>query len=183
MRPDCDREVMTLDNYGFIREKVDIKILVLYILKHLPAPVDDSTLLELTMCDNAINYFDYTECLTELQKTGHITAADGGYAITDFGRDTLKETESSLPYTIRMKAGNAARRAAKVLNREVQTSHMLREDGRCNVLVSLSDYQGQLLRLEILAGSEEQAAEMEQHFREKADALFREISGLLLKNE
>ena len=172
-----------MDNYGFIREKVDIKILVLYILKHLPAPVGEATLLELTMCDNAINYFDYTECLTELQNTGHITAADSGYAITDFGRDTLKETESSLPYTIRLKAGNAARRAAKVLNREIQTSHALREDGRCDVLFSLSDYQGQLLRLEILAGNEEQAAEMEQHFREKADALFREISGLLLKNE
>ena len=174
---------MTLDNYGFIREKVDIKILVLYILKHLPAPVSDSMLLELTMCDNAINYFDYTECLTELQNTGHITAVEGGYLITDFGRDTLMEMESSLPYTIRMKAGNAARQAAKLLNRELHAAHTARTDGRCDVVLSLSDYQGQLLRLEILAENEPQAIQMERRFRKKADAFFREFSAMLLKDE
>lgn len=183
MLPDCDREVMTLDNFGFIREKVDIKILVLYILKHLPAPVSDSQLLELTMCDNAINYFDYTECLTELQITGHIIISEGGYVITAFGRDTLAEMESSLPYTIRMKAGSAARQAAKLLNREIRTEHTTRNDGSCDVFLSVSDYKGQLLRMDILAENEKQASEMEQRFRKKADAIYREIAGLLLKNE
>ena len=172
-----------MDNYGFIREKVDIKILVLYILKHLPAPVGGSTLLELTMCDNAINYFDYTECLTELQNTGHITAEDSGYSITPFGRDTLKETESSLPYTIRMKAGNAARQAAKRLNREVRTQHTVRAGGGCDVQLGLADYRGQLLKLEIFAENETKAVEMERSFRKKADALFRDITGRLLENE
>lgn len=172
-----------MDNYGFIREKIDIKILILYILRHLPAPVGESQLLELTLCDNAINYFDYTECLTELQRSELITASDSGYAITDFGRNTLKETESSLPYTIRMKAGNAAKQAAKVLNREVETFRMVREGGGCDVSLSLSDYRGQLMHLELLADSEVQAAEIEQKFRKNADALFHIIAGLLLESE
>lgn len=172
-----------MDNYGFIREKVDIKILVLYILKYLPAPVDGSTLLELTMCDNAINYFDYTECLTELQRTGHIRTEENGYRITAFGLATLKETESSLPYTIRMKAGNAARRAAKILNREITADHTVRADGICDVRLSLSDYRGQLLKLELTAENEVQAVEMERRFRKKADALLRSITGSLLKDE
>ena len=172
-----------MDNYGFIREKVDIKVLVLYILRHLPAPVGGSTLLELTMCDNAINYFDYTECLTELQNTGHIRASESGYEITQFGRDTLKEMESSLPYTIRMKAGNAARQAAKVLNREIHAAHTVRENGGCDVLLSLSDYRGQLMKVEIFAENEMKAVEMEQKFRKKADSIYRSVTALLLEKE
>ena len=170
-----------MDNYGFIREKVDIKVLVLFILKHLPAPVDGNMLLEMTMCDNAINYFDYTECLTELQETGHIVMVDDGYSITGFGRETLAEMESELPYTIRMKAGAAAQRAAKILNREalIQTTHERKADGSCNVLLGLSDDAGQIMKLEILAGSETQATQMETRFRKNAEALYLKITGIL----
>ena len=174
-----------MDNYGFIREKVDIKVLILFSLRHLPAPVDDQMLLELTMCDNAINYFDYRECLTELQETGHIVCTNDAYVITGFGRETLAEMESSLPYTIRTKAGAAAQRAAKVLSREamIHTSHELRSDGSCNVHLGLSDQLGQIMDLQILAGSEKQAAGMEQRFRKNAEALYLKIAGLLLEEK
>ena len=170
-----------MDNYGFIREKVDIKILVLFILKHLPAPVDGPMLLELTMCDNAINYFDYMECLYELQETGHIIERDHRYEITDLGRETLVETESDLPFTIRRKAGASAQRAAKILSREamIQTGHERRTDGSADVLLALSDENGQLMKLEIHAGSEEQAKQMEQRFRKNAEALYLRITGIL----
>lgn len=174
-----------MDNYGFIREKVDIKVLVLFILKHLPTPVDGTMLLELTMCDNAINYFDYTECLTELQETGHIVELDNTYLITAYGRETLAEVESTLPYTIRMKAGAAAQRAAKVLSRAalVHCGHDRNEDGSCSVKLDLSDGMGQILKLEILAGSENQAKEMEKRFRQNAESLYLKIAKVLLEEE
>ena len=55
-----------MEGLGFIHEKLDIKILILYILNHLPAAVDAQTLSDLVFCDNGIGYFDYSDCLAEL---------------------------------------------------------------------------------------------------------------------
>ena len=58
-----------MEGIGFIHEKLDIKILILYILNHLPAAVDAQTLSDLVFCDNGIGYFDYSDCLAELVDT------------------------------------------------------------------------------------------------------------------
>lgn len=57
---------------GFIHEKLDIKILILFILRRLPGEVEPETLCELCQCDGGIDYFDYSDCLSDLIETGHI---------------------------------------------------------------------------------------------------------------
>lgn len=174
-----------MDNYGFIRQKIDIKILILYILKRLPAPVSQNMLTELTIIDNATNYFDYIECLTELEeKDLIITTEEDKYLITPRGIRTATEMESSLPYTIRMKATSGAERAAKILAREamIKTSHKEKPEGGFTVSLSLSDGLGEMMHLDILAGSDEQAKEMEQRFRKHAESLYLRIAGILTED-
>ena len=72
-----------MEGIGFIHEKLDIKILILYILNHLPAAVDAQTLSDLVFCDNGIGYFDYSDCLAELVDTAHITEEGGKMCIRD----------------------------------------------------------------------------------------------------
>ena len=75
-----------MDNLGFIHEKLDIKILILYILRRLPYTVEPETLQELCQqCDTGIGYFDYSDCLSELVDTGHVTEDEEGYRITGKG--------------------------------------------------------------------------------------------------
>ena len=93
-----------MEGLGFIHEKLDIKILILYILNHLPAAVDGQTLSDLVFCDNGIGYFDYSDCLAELVDTAHITEEGGKYRITEKGSRNVNEVASSLPYSVRMKA-------------------------------------------------------------------------------
>ena len=93
-----------MEGLGFIHEKLDIKILILYILNHLPAAVDGQTLSDLVFCDNGIGYFDYSDCLAELVDTAHITEEGGKYHITEKGSRNVNEVASSLPYSVRMKA-------------------------------------------------------------------------------
>ena len=175
-------EVLSLDNYGFIRQKIDIKVLILYILEKLPAPVNQNMLTELTLIDNATNYFDYIECLTELeQKDLIITTEEDKYSITPKGIRTAAEMESSLPYTIRLKASSGAERAAKILAREamIKASHKEKPEGGVTVSLSLSDGLGEVMHLDILAGNEQQAKEMEKRFRKNAESLYLRIAGIL----
>ena len=51
---------------GFIHDKLDIKLLVLYIMSRVVAPIEFATLTDLVLCDDGIDYFDYAECVAEL---------------------------------------------------------------------------------------------------------------------
>ena len=52
---------------------------------------DFDTVLDLTLCDDAIDYFDFSECLADLVKTEHLTLSeDGLYAITEKGLRAAK---------------------------------------------------------------------------------------------
>ena len=49
-----------MDNFGFIHGELDTKILILFILRRLPRPVDADTLAELCFCDTGVSWFDYS---------------------------------------------------------------------------------------------------------------------------
>ena len=159
---------------GFIHEKLDIKILILFILRRLPGEVEPETLCELCQCDGGIDYFDYSDCLSDLIETGNI--------ITDKGAKNAEAVESSLPYSVRMKAlkllapvEERLRRAAMITAR-----HEVGENG-CMVELAMSDGKGEIIHLHLLCGDEEQAKLMEKNFRLNAENLYQEIAEMLSK--
>ena len=71
---------------GFIHDKLEIKFLILYLAARIVEPVPFDTLLELSMCDDGINYFNFSECLADLVRTNHLDLSqDGLYSITEKG--------------------------------------------------------------------------------------------------
>jgi hypothetical protein len=90
--------------YGFIHDKLDIKFLILYIAARVIEPIPFDTVLDLTLCDDAIDYFDFSECLQDLVKTEHLSLSeDGLYSITEKGLRNSKICESSLAYSVRLR--------------------------------------------------------------------------------
>ncbi len=174
-----------MDNYGFVREKLDIKVLILFILKRLPAPVSQDLLTELTMIDNATNYFDYIECLSELEKSGHVLLTDDKYSITPKGVRNGTEMEDHVPFTVRNKALAGIERASKILEREslIRTAQEEKPEGGLTVSLSLSDRFGELLHVDILAANQEQAGEMERRFKKNAESLYLRIAALLTEDQ
>ncbi|NCB51024.1 MAG: DUF4364 family protein [Clostridia bacterium] len=170
-----------MDNFGFIHGELDIKILILFILRRLPSPVDAQTLQELCAVDTGIGYFDYAECLAHLVDTEHVEEVSAGrYLITEKGARNGETAESSLPFSVRMKAEQLATPIAEAMRRDrmIKTYHTINDEG-CTVSLALSDGKGEIISMRILAVDEDQAHFMETKFRRDAEGIFGKIIEIL----
>ena len=166
---------------GFIHEKLDIKILLLFILQRLPDMVTANELSQFALIDAGINYFDYIECLDELTRTGHVVSTEAGYSITEKGINHISVVESTLPYSVRAKTGRSVAVLADAMRRRamIETSHEDLPDGSALVKLSLSDGRGAVLSMSLLTSGAEQAERMEKNFRDDAENLYISIARLL----
>lgn len=173
-----------MDRFGFIHEKLDIKILILFILSRLSGEVSPETLNELCQCDGGIGYFEYSDCLAELVETGHVTESEFGYAITEKGRRNAEAVESSLPYSVRSKALKLIAPVEEELRRAamITAKHEITDDG-CIVHLAMSDGKGEIIRLSLLCSGEEQAKLMEKNFRRGAEGYYQRIVALMTEDK
>ena len=106
---------------GFIRDKLEIKFLILYIAARVSEPLPLEGMQELTMCDDGIDYFDFSECLNDLVQTEHLRLTEEGrYAITPKGLKNSAICESSLPYSVRLRTDRNIEEYNKELLRQAQ---------------------------------------------------------------
>lgn len=171
-----------MDNhFGFIRDKLDIKILLLYILERLPGPVEAVVLSDLALFDGGFTWFDYTDCLSELVETGHVTEEDGRYEITEKGRRNVGYVGTSIPYSVRAKAERLTAPVAARMRREsqIETAVESTKDGSVSVSLRLSDGVGEVVSLRLAVPDEETAAAVEKRFRRNAEKISNKVIELL----
>ena len=169
--------------YGFIREKLEIKILILFILRRLPEPISLEELTELTMCDGGISYFDFMECVAELVKTEHLQLEDDKYHLTEKGARNGETTENSLPITVRTHVENTtfAKRSKHNRNAMIKTHHAIDPRGNCTVSLSLTDGIGEVVSIELFAVSDKQALALERGFRKNAESIYNALIEMILE--
>ena len=61
-----------MPTYGYIREKNDIKFLILYAMSYLTLPVSESALLDICLIDEAFGYLEFSEAFHELTQSAHV---------------------------------------------------------------------------------------------------------------
>ena len=166
-----------MDSFGFIHGELDIKILILYVLRRLPAPVDGQTLCDLCCFDTGVGWFDYSDCLASLVERGLVEELSGErYIITDKGWTHGEVAETSLPYSVRTKAARLIRPVAERLARDAMISAGHESaDGGVTACLSLSDGKGELLSLRVLVPDEDTAEAMEKTFRRDAEGIYQQI--------
>jgi hypothetical protein len=170
------------ERFGFIHDKLDIKILILFILRRLPESVTFDTLSELTLCDEGISYFDFAECVSELVATEHIQTDGHTYSLTEKGIRNSEITENSLPFSVRVKAEKNASDLRFLLSRQsmISAAHSIRRKGGYTVDLSLSDGISEIIALKLYAVSQAQAQALENGFTAKAELIYNEIIKLIL---
>lgn len=169
---------------GFVQDKLEIKFLILYIAARVVEPVPFDTVLDLTMCDDAINYFDFSECLRDLVDTGHLTLSpDGLYAITEKGARNSRICESSLARSVRLRCDRNLEVWNRKLRREkqVQASLEQRGNGTYTARLALEDDMGQLLELKVMVPREDMGKAVCRQFRESPERVYNALLSMLLQ--
>ncbi|MDE7243203.1 MAG: DUF4364 family protein [Oscillospiraceae bacterium] len=171
-----------MSDFSFINDSLEIKCLILYIAARTIGPVPFEVLQEMSMCDNGVDYFNFSECLADLVRTGHLARDEEGlYGITDKGRHNAAATESSLPYTVRAQAEQKLIACNEQIKRKALIGAGIeeRETGGYTVALSLSDELDNLMELRLLVTRRELAAQMQDRFRADAEDIYAKILALL----
>lgn len=164
------------ERFGFIHDMLDIKLLILFVLRRLPAAIDGERLADLILIDGGIGYFDYKQCLTELVGTSQVEETGEGYKITAKGARNGEILESGLPYSVRVKAEKTLAPVAEEMRRSamILANHDVIKGG-VTVYLAMSDDMGSLFDLKILVADEEQAEKIEKNFKKNAEALYQKF--------
>lgn len=170
---------------GFIHDKLDIKMLELYLLDRAAGPVVPDTLADLVMEHQGVSYFDFAEATAELVDNGNLELEGEGYRITDKGRMNSQACESSLPFSVRRHCDQSLIPVNAALRRQAQIKGEKRtgQDGAVTARMTLDDDKGNLLTVELLCPTEEQADRLIKSFRAKPEKLYHTILSVLSGEE
>ena len=171
---------MAVEPRGYLHDKVDVKVLILFILARIDTPLSTQEIFEVAYQDDSLNYFVLAESLPELVETGHIDESETGYTITEKGARNADEVESSLPFSVRSKALRLLEPIVERMRRAamIGASHTVGDDG-CFVKLSMSDGAGDIIQLRLLCADERQAEKIEKNFRKGAEGYYHKIIELL----
>ena len=172
--------------HGFIREKDDIKFLILYVMTFLQEGVTFADLADMVMCDDAFGYFEYAECANELINSSHIRKEEAEreelYYITEKGIKTAEAFGNRLPSVVREAAQRSAvrvirrnRRDATIVCRDKQ-----RSDGTTAVELAVMDEDVPVFALEVMVLTTEQARLFRENFKHNAEKIYDGILSVLL---
>lgn len=171
---------------GFITDKLEIKLLILYIASRLVGPAPFEMLQDLSMCDEGVDYFGFSECLADLLRTEHlILDEDDRYVITEKGRLNCAACETVLPYSVRMQVEKNIVRHNELLKRRNLIGARIepRDKGGYTVTLSLSDELDSLMQMELLITREDMAKELRRKFENNAEVLYSKILSLFFEDQ
>ena len=170
-----------MNRHGFIHDKLDIKMLELYLLARAAGPVPPDLLADLVMRHEGAEYFDFAESTAELVESGHLQLGEKGYTITEKGRVNSQACESSLARSVRLRCEEHLAEINRILRRDAQIrgEKELREDGSVLARMRLGDGEDDLLTLELLCPSQEQADRLLLGFRARPEQVYHSVLEVL----
>lgn len=172
---------------GFIRDILDVKMLILFVMAQLDEPVDAQTIYELCYQDDSVSYIDVKTAIPQMVSSGHLhETKDDLYEITEKGREAEEVTRDGIAFPVMQRAKAAVERLKRHKKRDrfLRTDIQRIESGEYSVRMGLDDLQGTLMNLELMMPSLEQARKMERAFRKNAELVYQSVMvGLLEEAE
>ena len=169
---------------GGLTSSTEIRLLLCYLVKNA-GPITRQEIENALMEEALVNYFEIGSCLDDITRQQLVTLTKGSYTITEKGRRNGKICESSLAFSVRRKCDRNLARVNGVLRRDAQVRAEIlpREDSGVTLRLILDDDKGNIMTLDMLTVSEEQAGQLAENFRAQPEKLYESILQTLLENQ
>ena len=169
-------------------DKIDVKLIALFIIENFRMPVPNSYLVDIIMLNPVINYFDLENHIAELFEEGFVTYytedCDRFYSLTQKGQETLKFFSARIPKTVRERLLRTIKLKVKELKNElsIKADYEKVSDIEYKVTLGIVEGVSELFNISVAVGDEIMAKRMCAAFKHDPQALYSEILSSLLKD-
>ena len=161
------------------------KLIILYILNKVNKPIENEALLKLVLSITDMNYFYFQQFLLDLLNTNYITCTNDEsepiYSITPAGKEVLELTKNIIPGFVKFKIDNDFKESLNQIKNEfsvIAEFEPLAENEytvRCKIIEDTKP----LFELQTFAGSNEQAKQMVDNWKNNANIIYPKILEIL----
>ena len=172
-----------------LRDKNDIKIFILYLLRHIGYPLDFVSINDIVVQDGYVGYFDFVECFAELLETGNIAelanedaeSKEEYYEITAQGIHVADNLDSRILSSIREKSLKSALRLLSFRERgaKVKFDFETLAGGRFEATCMITEKEEQLLNVKVRLESSNQLERIRHNFYDKPEVVYKGILAVL----
>lgn len=165
-----------MEPVGYLHNKMDVKILILFILSRIETPLGLEDIHEVAYQDDSLNYFTLVESLAELQQSGHLeTDPLSRYSITEKGVSQGRFLEDSLAVPVVEKVTAAIARKNEQIRRDSLLTASAEQDekGCWTAVLRYQDGDMPLMRLALMAPSREVGEAMAENMKQNIHVLYK----------
>lgn len=168
-----------------LTKKTEIKIYILYVMKHIGYPIEYDRLNDTLTSEGAVDYFGFSECFSELLETGNVKPAMGKteecYQITDQGINVVDNLIDTLIPSVQRSALAAAVRLTSFDKRGAVTKYGYTptDNGKFRFNFEICEYDISVFSVSVILETEEQAQQMEYNLSKKPDDIYKAVMALL----
>ena len=172
-------------DFGGLRNMLDIKILVCYILKSVKTPMTRAQISDSMQKTGLVNYFDVNSAIDELLQTRAVAEeeylGEKCLTVTPVGANSASELEKNLLPGVREKAVKAALNVVSRARSEKENKVIIEKlEDSCNVTFEIESLGQTMLSLTLNVADVLQAEQLKDGFLDDPGALYSDIFDRLL---
>lgn len=169
-----------------LKEKNDIKIFILYLMRNIGYPLDFSNITDIVLQDEIVKYFDFAECFAELLETGNITQEkdENGetlYSVTEQGKHVADSLQSDIFMMIRERSLKSALRLLSFKKRGsfIKCQSTPLPDGSFSLCCRIVESKEEVMNITLKVDNKKQLDRMTHNFQERPEAVYKGLMTLL----
>ncbi|MBQ7125206.1 MAG: DUF4364 family protein [Clostridia bacterium] len=168
-----------------LKDKNDIKIFILYLMRHIGYPLDFVSINDIVIQDGYVGYFDFVECFAELLETGNILEIKGEdeeiYQITEQGINVADTLDSQLINMIKEKSLKSALRLLSFKERgaKVKFDFEPLQNGRFLAKCIITEKEEEMMSVSLTLESRNQLERIRRNFYDKPEVVYKGILAVL----
>ena len=166
---------------GSVTTGHEIIILICYLMREIGRPVTYEQLSQALMSQQLVNYFEFADAMSSLEKSGHILAdGEHRWSLSPLGEQTAATFQSTLPLAVRERAVGSLEKILTLLKRQQENQVFIekREDGY-TVTLTITDIGSDLLSVSIFMPTREECEAIRRRFLNDPTYVYKGVFALL----